>query len=112
MKEGVPVFGDGGTCFANCLKEALQLPLLKKEKVKSVIYFSDCEDRVPAREEFEEYLNKGIKIVFVTTPGCWNEEWNKRITWAEVYCIEEGTKVDLDKSEEQLITDTRRNKMK
>jgi len=111
MKEGVPVFGDGGTCFVNCLKEALALPMLKKEKIKSVIYFTDCEDAVPQREQFEEYLNKGMKIVFVTTPGCWNEEWNKRITWAEVYCIEDNTQVDLEKTEDQNTTNTRRNKM-
>ena len=111
MREGVPVFGDGGTNFVNCLQEALALPLLKKEKIKSVIYFSDCEDNVPQRAEFEEYLNKGMRIVFVTTPGCWNEQWNKEITWAEVYCIEENTVVGLDKTEDQLVTNTRRNKM-
>lgn len=111
MREGVPVFGNGGTSFVNCLKEALALPLLKKEKIKSVIYFTDCEDYVPGREEFEEYLNKGMRVVFVTTPGCWNEEWNRKVTWAEVYCIEEGTQVDLEKSESQIVSNTKKNRM-
>lgn len=111
MKEGVPIFGNGGTSFANCLKEALELPLLKKEKIKSVIYFTDCEDMLPSRQDFEEYLNKGIRIVFVTTPGCWNEEWNQKLTWAEVYCIEENTEVNMEKTEGELVTNTRKNKM-
>lgn len=95
--EGIPVFGDGGTCFATCLKQALESDVMKKEKVKSVIYFTDCYDAVPKRSDFEEYLEKGIKIVFITTPGCYNELWNNELKWAEVYCIEENTVVDLEK---------------
>lgn len=112
MKNGVPIFGNGGTSFESCLKQALDLPLLKKEKVKSVIYFTDCEDYLPARSSFQEYLDKGIRIVFVTTPSCWNDDWNKKLTWAEVYCIEDGTTVDLEKSNEQITTNTRKNRVK
>lgn len=106
--DGVPIFGDGGTDFKRCLDEALALPVMKKEKVKTVVYFTDCYDHTPSRADFEEQLNKGVKFLFITTPGTWNESWNKGVgDWAEVYCIEDGTQVNLDK--ESLDNDTRKN---
>lgn len=110
--DGIPVFGDGGTSFKEVLKEGLAQPLLAKENIKSVIYFTDCIDAVPQRKDFEEFINKGIKIVFITTPGFFNEKWNQQVTWAEVYCIEEGTVVDMTKSEEQQVRNTRKAKQK
>jgi predicted metal-dependent peptidase len=110
--DGVPIFGNGGTDFSRCLNEALKSKVLQKKKVKSVIYFTDCCDNPPRREDFEEYLNKGIRIVFVTTPGMWNEQWNRDVgTFAEVYCIEEGTQANLDKKDGDFNTNTRRNRM-
>lgn len=112
LHEGVPIFGNGGTDFANCLNQAMESPILKKKKVKSVIYFTDCCDRAPKRSEFEDYLNKGVRIVFVTTPGMWNEQWNRDVgTFAEVYCIEEGTQANLDKKNGEYNTNTRKNRM-
>lgn len=109
--DGVPIFGNGGTDFARCLHEALAMPMLKKEKIKTVIYFTDCCDSPPRREDFEEHLNKGMKVVFITTPGMWNEKWNNDVSpFAEVYCIEKGTEVNLDK--DTINKDTRRNNMK
>ena len=109
--DGIPIFGDGGTSFSECLVEALNTPLMKKEKIKSVIYFTDCVDTVPVREDFEEYLNQGVTIVFITTPSMFNEKWNKELKWAEVYCIEEGTTVDMDKQPNQVTTNTRKNRV-
>lgn len=107
--EGVPIFGNGGTDFARCLKQTMELPLLKKKKVKSVIYFTDCCDFPPERKEFEEFLNKGMKIVFITTPSMWNEQWNRDVSsFAEVCCIEEGTQVDLEKK--SINVNTRKNR--
>lgn len=110
--DGIPIFGDGGTSFRDCLDEALATPLMKKEKIKTVIYFTDCGDSVPRREDFEEHLNKGVVIVFITTPGMFNERWNAELTWAEVYCIEEGTVVDMDKAPGQIDTNTRKNNIR
>lgn len=112
MNEGVPIFGNGGTDFARCLNEALNSPVMKKKKVKSVIYFTDCCDNPPKRADFEDHINKGVRIVFVTTPGMWNEQWNREVgTFAEVYCIEEGTQANLDKKDGDYNTNTRKNKM-
>lgn len=109
LNEGIPIFGNGGTDFARCLNEALQLPLVKKEKIKTTIYFTDCCDAPPRREDYEEHLSKGMKIVFITTPSMYNEKWNHEVSsFAEVYCIEEGTEVNLDK--EQINSNTRKNK--
>jgi hypothetical protein len=110
--DGVPIFGNGGTDFARCLHEALNSKIMQKKKVKSVIYFTDCCDHPPSRSDFEEYLNKGIRIVFVTTPGMWNEQWNRDVgSFAEVYCIEEGTVANLDKKDGDYNTNTRKNRM-
>ena len=84
---------------------------MKKEKVKAVIYFTDCYDAVPRRADFEDYLEQGIKIVFVTTPGLFNEKWNAELNWAEVYCMEEGTKVDLGKDVNDVEENTRKNRL-
>lgn len=112
MNEGVPIFGNGGTDFARCLNEALNSPLMKKKKVKSVVYFTDCCDNPPRRADFEDHINKGVRIVFVTTPGMWNEQWNKEVgTFAEVYCIEEGTQANLDKKDGDYNINTRKNRM-
>ncbi len=112
MNEGVPIFGNGGTDFARCLNEALNSPIMKKKKVKSVVYFTDCCDNPPRRADFEDHINKGVRIVFVTTPGMWNEQWNRDVgTFAEVYCIEEGTQANLDKKDGDYNTNTRKNKM-
>ena len=109
--EGVPIFGDGGTDFLSCLNQALELPVMKKEKIKVILYFTDCCDRPPSRADFEEHLNKDIKFVFFTTPGMWNEKWNQSVSsWAEVYCIEEGGEVNLENSD--INKDTRKNNMR
>lgn len=108
--DGVPIFGDGGTDFKSCLDEALALPIMKKEKVKTVIYFTDCYDNTPSRSDFEEFLNKGVKFLFVTVPGTWNERFNAGVSdWAEVACIEDGTQINFDKA--GIDTDTRKNNM-
>lgn len=109
--EGVPIFDGGGTDFKNCLDQVLQSKIMKKEKVKAVIYFTDCYDAVPHRSDFESYLEQGIKIVFVTTPGLFNEKWNAELNWAEVYCMEEGTKVDLGKNVNDVEENTRKNRL-
>lgn len=113
LKEGVKIFGNGGTDFARCLHQAMESPIMKKKKVKSVVYFTDCCDQPPRRADFEDYLNKGVRIVFVTTPGMWNEQWNKDVgQFAEVYCIEEGTTANLDKKQNEINTNTRKNRMR
>lgn len=109
--DGIPIFDGGGTDFANCLNQALAAPVMKKEKIKAVVYFTDCYDAVPRREDFAEHLENGVKIVFVTTPGLFNEKWNQELTWAEVYCMEEGTKVDLGKDINDVDTNTRKNRL-
>jgi predicted metal-dependent peptidase len=112
MNEGVPIFGNGGTDFARCLKQAMEVPMMKKKKIKSVIYFTDCCDNPPRRADFEDYINKGVRIVFVTTPGMFSEQWNRDVsTFSEVYCIEEGTVANLDKKDGDYNANTRKNRM-
>jgi predicted metal-dependent peptidase len=110
--DGIPIFDGGGTCFLSCLNQALEKPIMKKEKIKAVVYFTDCYDSVPSREEFSKHLEAGIKVVFVTTPGLFNEKWNSMLTWAEVYCMEEGTVVDLGKDVNNVDKNTRKNRLK
>ena len=84
---------------------------MKKEKIKAVVYFTDCYDAVPGRADFEEHLENGVKIVFVTTPGLFNEKWNQELSWAEVFCMEEGTVADLSKDINDVDTNTRKNRL-
>ncbi len=106
--DGIPIFGNGGTDFASCLNQVLALPIMKKEKVKAVLYFTDCLDSPPRRQDFEDKLASGIKVAFFTTPGMWSEKWNQEVSsWAEVYCIEEGGQVNLDS--EKINQNTRKN---
>lgn len=108
-KNGVPLFGNGGTDFLSCLNQAVESPIMKKEKIKTVVYFTDCYDATPSRKDFEKYLNDGVKFLFITTPGTWNEQWNAGVAdWAEVYCIEEGTQINLEK--EGIEKNTRKNR--
>lgn len=109
--DGIPIFDGGGTNFAVSLNSALQAPVMKKEKIKGVVYFTDCYDAVPRREDFEEHLNNGVKIVFVTTPGLYNEKWAAELTWAELHCMEEGAMVDFSKDVNDVDQNTRKNRL-
>lgn len=109
--DGIPIFDGGGTNFAVSLNSALQAPVMKKEKIKGVVYFTDCYDAVPRREDFEEHLNNGVKIVFVTTPGLFNEKWAAELTWAELHCMEEGAMVDFSKDVNDVDQNTRKNRL-
>lgn len=110
--DGVPVLGDGGTCFKNVLVEGLKQPVLMKENIKVVFYFTDCGDAVPRKEDFEEYIKKGMKFVFITTPGMYNAKWDEELDWAELAVIEEGVVIDanapLDKTKNQHRKNKRR----
>lgn len=109
LNSGVKVFGNGGTDFARCLKEAIAHPMMKNKKIRDVIYFTDCCDSPPRREDYAEFLDAGGKLTWITTPGMWNEAFNKGVEgWSTVHCIEEGTVVDLDRKEE--VANTRKNR--
>lgn len=108
--DGIPVFGDGGTALEAVLVEALNQPMLAKEKIKTVFFFTDCGDAVPKRSAMEKFIEQGIKIIFITTPGMFNEKWNQELDWTEMYCTETGTIVDATKSEAQQTRNTRNMK--
>lgn len=101
LKSGVKMFGNGGTDFARCLHDAVNHPLMKRKKITNVIYFTDCCDNPPNRADYAEFLDNGGKLTWITTPGMWNEAFNKGVEgWSSVYVIERGTVVDLDRKEE------------
>ena len=110
LNEGVQVFGNGGTDFATCLHNAVNHPFIKNKKIKNVVYFTDCCDSPPRREDYAEFLDAGGKVTWITTPGMWSESFNKGVEgWSTVFAIERGTEVDLDRQEE--ITNTRKNRI-
>lgn len=65
---GIPVLSETND-FLQCLKQALNSPIMKDKGLGSVIYFSDTPEQIPSKVEFEEYLNKGVNIYFTTTSG-------------------------------------------
>lgn len=110
LNEGVKVFGNGGTDFSQCLYDAVNHPLMRNKKIKNVVYFTDCCDAPPRREDYAEFLDSGGKITWVTTPGMWNEAFNRGVDgWSTVYAIERGTTIDLDRNEE--VVNTRKNRV-
>lgn len=111
LGDGVPIFGNGGTDFSTCLRQAIELPILKKKDIKTVIYFTDCECWSPKKEEFQDFLDKGGKIIFVCTPDTYSEKFARDVSpFAEVHVIEKGTEVDLDKK--NIEVNTRKNRVK
>lgn len=110
LEEGLGISGNGGTDFGTPLKQLIAHPLMKKKKIKTVLYFTDCDGYGPPRSEFAEFLDGGGKIAFFTTPGEYSEEWSKQVSsYAEVYVIEDGTTVDFSKT--HIETNTRKNRM-
>lgn len=110
LEEGLKINGNGGTDFGTPLKQLIAHPLMRKKKIKTVLYFTDCDGYGPPRSEFAEFLDAGGKIAFFTTPGEYSEEWSKQVSpYAEVYCIEDGTTVDFSKT--HIETNTRKNRM-
>src|SRR5690606_33768806 len=51
MSQGVKMFGRGGTDLGHSLKTALQLPVMKEKKIRSVIYCTDLYDTPPRRQD-------------------------------------------------------------
>lgn len=105
LNKGVKVFGNGGTDFARCLKEALAHPMMKNKKIRDVIYFTDCCDNPPKRADYAEYIDAGGKLTWITTVNMWNEAFNKGVEgWSTVIAIEKGNVVDLDRQVEKPST--------
>lgn len=102
-KEGVPLFGDGGTNLKECLVQLQASDVMKNKKIKHIIYGTDCEDGIPDREPFEELLSKGGSVTFLSTRNCFSEKWSKELTWANVAYIEEGSTVNLDSSRSSVV---------
>lgn len=96
LDQGVKVFGRGGTDLAGSLDMAMQLDLIKKEKIASVVYFTDLCDIPPPKARFEQYMEKGMSIAYVTAPHTMSDEFAKAVSsYARVTPIEEGAVVDL-----------------
>lgn len=113
LANGVNIFGRGGTDLGRSLKAALNLPLLKEKKISSVLYFTDLCDTPPVQADFQEALDKGVQLAFVTAPHTYSEEFAKAVKgFARVYPIEEGITVDLTENAMDQPVNTRQNKMK
>jgi predicted metal-dependent peptidase len=113
LDEGMPIFGNGGTDFSTVLKQAIEMPEMKKKDVKTIVYFTDCECWSPKKEEFQEFLDKGGKILFVCTKETYSEKFAKDVSpFAEVHVIEDGTEINLDKSNKEIEVNTRKNRIK
>lgn len=108
LEQGVNVFGRGGTDLANSLDQSMKLDLVKSNKITAVVYFTDLCDFPPPKARFQDYLDKGIKFVYVTTPHMRSEEFIKGVKdYARVYVIEEGTEVDLSDTAMEVPVNTR-----
>lgn len=96
LEQGVKVFGRGGTDLAGSLDMAMKLDLIKSKKIASVVYFTDLCDIPPPKSRFQEYIDKGMTIAYITCPHTMSDEFAKGVKdYARVHAIEEGSVVDL-----------------
>lgn len=96
LEQGVKVFGRGGTDLAGSLDMAMQLDLIKSKKISSVVYFTDLCDIPPPKARFQQYIDKGMTIAYITCPHTMSDEFAKAVKdYARVNAIEEGSVVDL-----------------
>lgn len=113
LANGMNIFGRGGTNLAHSLKAAMELELLKEKKVSSVVYFTDLCDTPPTKKDFQEYIDKGMAIAFITSKHTYQEEFAKAVKdFARVYSIEDGMSVDLTENNLDTDVNTRRNKIR
>lgn len=113
LEAGVQVFGRGGTDLAGSLDMAMNLELIKSQKIASVVYFTDLCDVPPPRERFEKYLEKGMRFAYITTPHTYSEEFAKAVSaYARVYPIEDGVAVDLTEEALSQPVSTKGTKLK
>lgn len=113
LANGMNIFGRGGTNLAHSLKAAMELDLLKEKKISSVVYFTDLCDIPPTKKDFQEYIDKGMAIAFITSKHTYQEEFAKAVKdFARVYSIEDGMSVDLTENNLDTDVNTRRNKIR
>ncbi len=99
-KEGIPLFGNGGTNIGNCINELMQSDLVKVQgkKIKHIIYVTDCEDSVPGADVLGEHAGK-FTFTVMSTRNCYSEKWDRELTWGKVVYIENGAQASLDFNE-------------
>lgn len=99
-KEGIPLFGNGGTNIGNCIDELMQSDLVKVQgkKVKHIIYVTDCEDSVPSADVLGEHAGK-FTFTVMSTRNCYSEKWDRELSWGKVVYIEDNAQASLDFNE-------------
>ena len=110
LTQGVKVFGRGGTDLGHSLKTALQLPLLKEKKIRSVVYFTDLFDTPPKRSDLG--LPDDVGVVYVAAPSTHSshqEEFARAVeSYARVVSLKEGQEVDLEDVKNMSVSPTKR----
>lgn len=92
MKDGLKIYGRGGTDFATPLKELSKNPVMKEKKIEFVLYFTDLCASIPQKKDFPN----NVRVAFITTPTDYSAEFARAVgDWASVYCIDKGVEVDL-----------------
>lgn len=113
LEQGVKIFGRGGTDLAGSLDMAMNLDLIKKKKITSVIYFTDLCDIPPPKSRFDKYLEKGMTFAYVTAPSTMSDEFAKAVKdYARVYPIVEGMVIDMTEEALSSPVNTRGSKLK
>lgn len=105
IEKGVKVAGRGGTDLIEPINQVFEDEILRKKKIKSIIYFSDLGCEIPVFEKFslkvQEMLKKGIvDLTFIAVPNgnhYYNFERFKEgvKNFAETIKLKEGETVDL-----------------
>lgn len=99
LKESFVAKGRGGTSLTQGIVMAMESPevkkrLAKKEKINSLIYFTDLGDAPPQRKDLPDNLPK--KVIYMAAPGTYNDHFAKGVSdYATVVSMGERMEVDL-----------------
>lgn len=89
------IYGRGGTNLTQVLCDALALPLVQREKIRSLIYFTDLGDAPPPRDRLPANLPP---VTYVTDDANYQESWAQAVAdYAQVIRIRPDVTVDLDR---------------
>lgn len=110
-KEGLSIFGNGGTDIANCIRELFDSKMIKdfNRKIKHIVYVTDCEDNVPPKSVLGDHADN-LTFTVMSTRNCYSEKWDQELTWGKVVFIEDGASVSLDLKERQSEQENKNRK--
>lgn len=100
MKNGINVFGRGGTDLNEALRSAMCHPVVKKKKIEGIVFVTDGYDTPPTKASLGLGDKQDMRIVYLIVPGGQDpasmENFYRTVSeYSTVVPIREGVEVDM-----------------